>query len=96
MLLLVPIALSQDLNSSINSANDIVDGLLSSPPSASLGGFPTSRRMRQVKPKLVEANDDYMKLDTCDVVNNGFTRVGRGGYESELVPLYLEPENGEG
>ena len=61
---------------------DIVDGLLSSLPSGSLGKFPTSRLMMQVKPKLVEANDDYIKLDTCDVVSEGFTRVCRKGDES--------------
>ena len=32
----------------------IVDGLLYSPPSASLGRFPTSRPLRQVRPKLAD------------------------------------------
>ena len=68
---------------------DIVDGLFNSPPSASLGRFPTRRLMRQVKPNLVEVNDDYTKLDSCDVVNDGFTRVGRRSDEAELIPGLL-------
>ena len=66
---------------------DIVDGLLNSPLSASLGRFPTSRLMRQVMPKLVV--DDLNGLDTGDVINDGFTRVGRRGDESELTPGLL-------
>ena len=44
-------------------SKDIVDGLLSAPPSASLGSFLSGRLMRQVKPKLVEDNDYYTKPD---------------------------------
>ena len=61
----------------------IVDSLLARSPSASLDRFPTSRLMRQVKPKLVV--DDPKDLETCDVINDGYTRVGRRGDESELI-----------
>ena len=47
---------------------NIVDGLLNSPPSASLGRIPTSRLMRQVKPKLVGDDDEYLRLDMRDAV----------------------------
>ena len=50
----------------------IVDSLLDSPPCASLGRIPTSRLMRQVKSKLVDA-DDFVQLAVCDAVKDDFT-----------------------
>ena len=90
---------------------DIVDGLLNSPPSASLGSFPTSRLMMQVKLKLAEIifeqcsnitgaavdnPDDFTKLGICDVVNDGFTRAGCRVDSSELFQGCSEPGNGGG
>ena len=65
---------------------DIVDGLLNPPSSESLGSFPTSRPMRQVKPKLAHADN----LDVGDATrDDSFVRVGRKGDESELIPGLL-------
>ena len=50
--------------------------------------FPTSRLMRQVKPKLAEVSE--VVLDSCDVVrDSSFTRVGWKGDETEVIPGLL-------
>ena len=36
---------------------EIVDSMVNPPPSASLGRFPTSRPMRQAKPKLADVDN---------------------------------------
>ena len=58
----------------------IVDDMLTTPHSASLGKFHTSRPMRQVKPKLMDVDDlddEYIQLDTYDAVReNSFSRDG--------------------
>ena len=70
---------------------DIVDDIFCSPPSASLGSFPTSRLTRQVKPKLAESPEDsHSYLDSVDVVRDGsFTRVGKKVDSIELIPGLL-------
>ena len=53
---------------------DIVDIMLNPPSSASLGRFPTSRLMRQVKRKLANVDnpdDDFVNLDVCYAVQPG-------------------------
>ena len=69
----------------------IVDDMFCSPPSASLGRFPTSRLTRQVKPKLAEVPEDiHSYLDSVDVVRyDSFTRVGKKGDSTELIPGLL-------
>ena len=71
----------------------IVDELLTTPHSASLGSFPTSRPMRQVKPKLADVDDpddEYIQLDTCDAVrDDSFSRVGRRCADMESIPGLL-------
>ena len=69
----------------------IVDDMFCSPPSASFGRFPTSRLTRHVKPKLAEVPEDsHSYLDFVDVVrDDSFTRVGKKGDSTELIPGLL-------
>ena len=77
--------------SPLQELKDIVDNLFRSPPSASLGRFPTGRLTRQVNPKLAEDVDiGTVHLDTVDAVkDSSFTRVGRKGDETEAIPGLL-------
>ena len=61
---------------------NMVDGLLTLPPSASLGRIPTSRLMRQVKSKLADS-------DNLDAVKEDLVRVGRKGDDVEAIPGLL-------
>ena len=47
--------------------------------------------MRQMKPKLADVlQSDYLHLDTCGAVrDDSFTRVGRKGDNSDLIPGLL-------
>jgi hypothetical protein len=76
---------------------NIVDGLFHLPPSASLGRVPSSRLM-MAWPKLAKiifeqrSNiiDADIDLDMCDVVrDDSFTRVGKKGDSTELIPGLL-------
>ena len=85
--------IGDDMFNADRELQNIVDDMFGSPPSAILGRFPTSRLMRQVKPKLAEVDDpddEYIQLDTCDAVrDDSFTRVGRKGDDREGIPVLL-------
>lgn len=78
-------------DSAVCDLGEIVDSLFRSPRSASLDSFPTNRLTWQAKPKLAEVpGDDYLHLDSCDVVrDSSFTRVGRKGDDTEMIPWLL-------